>query len=92
MGLWDLFGITEILNGPSPNSNNLPPKFGSQYNSGSRGYAGVVTRTVDTPAATDTSREKADYSTRKASVSNFRCYQFFSFDVFKITIQTNTLS
>ena len=32
MGLWDLFGITEILNGPSPNSNKLPPEFGSQYN------------------------------------------------------------
>ena len=28
----DLFGITEIFNGSSPNSNNLPPEFGSQYN------------------------------------------------------------
>ena len=32
MSLWDLFGITEILNGPRLNSNNLPPEFGSQYN------------------------------------------------------------
>ena len=32
MGRWDLFGITEIINGPSPNSNNLPPEFGSHYN------------------------------------------------------------
>ena len=31
MGLWNLFGITEILNGPSPNFNNFPPEFGSQY-------------------------------------------------------------
>ena len=37
MDFWDLFGITEILNGASPNFNNLPPEFRSQYNTAAMG-------------------------------------------------------
>jgi len=67
--------------GERPEGSNVAEASGSRGGGGrgtggggSRGTAGVVTRTVDTPAAADTSREKADYSTRRASVSNFRCY------------------